>query len=367
MGLFIYLVVLILIGYFMLIVGGIYLAVAVGILLLTTTVRIFWERITMVNSAILSLGVGFLLFTTNFQENEPVSNLNYFNLPAIHPVFCILAAVGVFVLTHFLQQTKIGFWVFAVLMSVAGAILVATIVHELTNDIIWSVSAGACTVALCIVAHLRARKINNYGYIENDFSPAKERMFNQTDEYSKTVQVEKDENERRQQEFNDRVDQIIKKRKQSAESLQAVFDVVHKMFQDDKINCLENTFFKDLATEYNILIELTDSFIKQMENADNAFEQNKMLDIIDKKVDLADNYYKKAQNKLNEIFINQKENKDAKTNTFNLFDGCDTIEKLKKRYKALSKAYHPDTEVGDTILMQQLNNEYERLEKEMMS
>lgn len=45
------------------------------------------------------------------------------------------------------------------------------------------------------------------------------------------------------------------------------------------------------------------------------------------------------------------------------FHGCDTREKLDKRYKNLAKSFHPDTEAGDNESMQLVNEEYERLKK----
>ena len=46
------------------------------------------------------------------------------------------------------------------------------------------------------------------------------------------------------------------------------------------------------------------------------------------------------------------------------FQGCDTLEKLEKRYKNLAKTFHPDTEAGDTETMKAINAEYDRLKKE---
>lgn len=42
------------------------------------------------------------------------------------------------------------------------------------------------------------------------------------------------------------------------------------------------------------------------------------------------------------------------------FAGCDTYEKLEKRYKSLCKTYHPDSD-GDTATFQKMQNEYESL------
>lgn len=43
------------------------------------------------------------------------------------------------------------------------------------------------------------------------------------------------------------------------------------------------------------------------------------------------------------------------------FSGCDTLDKLEKRYKNLCKAYHPDIAEGDTETFQKMQSEYQSL------
>ncbi len=50
---------------------------------------------------------------------------------------------------------------------------------------------------------------------------------------------------------------------------------------------------------------------------------------------------------------------------FDLFAGCDTLEKLEQRYRQLAKSFHPDTGAGDTQSMQYINAEYERRKQEL--
>lgn len=45
------------------------------------------------------------------------------------------------------------------------------------------------------------------------------------------------------------------------------------------------------------------------------------------------------------------------------FSGCNNIEKLEKRYKSLCKAYHPDSEGGDTETFQKMQEEYDTLKE----
>lgn len=49
----------------------------------------------------------------------------------------------------------------------------------------------------------------------------------------------------------------------------------------------------------------------------------------------------------------------AKSSVF--FSGCNTAEKLDKRYKSLCKAYHPDSPTGDEETFKELQAEYEKM------
>ncbi len=47
------------------------------------------------------------------------------------------------------------------------------------------------------------------------------------------------------------------------------------------------------------------------------------------------------------------------------FAGCNTQEKLEKRYRALCKTYHPDSEAGDEATFKLMTEEYEKLKAQM--
>lgn len=90
---------------------------------------------------------------------------------------------------------------------------------------------------------------------------------------------------------------------------------------------------------------------------------------------------KKTDKQLNEIRINENKlsclldtllqiygsnmnnsfKKQPEKNSFNPFAGCTDEESLKKRYRDLSKSFHPDMSSGDNESMQFINSEYERL------
>ena len=48
------------------------------------------------------------------------------------------------------------------------------------------------------------------------------------------------------------------------------------------------------------------------------------------------------------------------------FEGVKTLDELRKEYRRLAMIYHPD-KGGDTVLMQILNDQYERLSKKLIN
>ncbi len=55
----------------------------------------------------------------------------------------------------------------------------------------------------------------------------------------------------------------------------------------------------------------------------------------------------------------------SSSNNNSFFQGCKTLEDLKKRYNNLTKTFHPDLESGDEETMKLVNAEYEKLKKEL--
>ncbi len=47
------------------------------------------------------------------------------------------------------------------------------------------------------------------------------------------------------------------------------------------------------------------------------------------------------------------------------FKNCNTLEELEARHRSLAKAYHPDSNAGDTESYQEMQEEYERIKKEI--
>lgn len=66
-------------------------------------------------------------------------------------------------------------------------------------------------------------------------------------------------------------------------------------------------------------------------------------------------------------WFEQEENKEEYTNTsktsdsFSFFEGCKTKTEVDKRYRALAKAFHPDTGCGDEAMFNKMKEEYDNL------
>lgn len=66
-------------------------------------------------------------------------------------------------------------------------------------------------------------------------------------------------------------------------------------------------------------------------------------------------------------WFEQEEDKEEYTNTskasgsLSFFEGCKTKTEADKRYRALAKAFHPDTGCGDKIMFTKMKEEYDNL------
>ncbi len=89
----------------------------------------------------------------------------------------------------------------------------------------------------------------------------------------------------------------------------------------------------------------------------NKYGDTVPVEVLEKlmpKIDKIDELHKKVEQQMEKI----KEEREKKV-AQGFFNGCDTIEKLEKRYKALCKTYHPDSEAGDEETFKKMKDEYE--------
>lgn len=82
------------------------------------------------------------------------------------------------------------------------------------------------------------------------------------------------------------------------------------------------------------------------------------------KSDVGGNYSNQSQNNDNTQSNTNSSNSDTSTESL-YFKGIEDLDSLKKRYRALMRAYHTDGEVGDTETAQAINEEYSKLRKKL--
>lgn len=82
-------------------------------------------------------------------------------------------------------------------------------------------------------------------------------------------------------------------------------------------------------------------------------------------IDRIEDLRKKVEQQVQRMKENQAKMESKAVTGMNFFSGCDTPEKLEKRYKALCKTYHPDSEAGDEDTFKRMRDEYEERKASM--
>lgn len=88
-------------------------------------------------------------------------------------------------------------------------------------------------------------------------------------------------------------------------------------------------------------------------------EFDKLIPLIEQ----VDKTRKKIEEQVQQIREAKAGRADAAQGGF--FAGCDTMQKLEKRYKALCKTYHPDSEAGDEDTFKRMKDEYNSKKAEL--
>ena len=112
----------------------------------------FLARITLVDSLVIGLAGGIVLFLCN-----RVFNVSFFSTK-IHPVICLAVTVVLFTIAFLLQKTAPGFWIFAVIFSVLWSYIAALTVYILVTKnmvIVWGIFAVSFIIS--IASHIRSR------------------------------------------------------------------------------------------------------------------------------------------------------------------------------------------------------------------
>jgi len=77
----------------------------------------------------------------------------------LHPAFCLLIGLGILGLTLLIQQTTVGFWIFAIIMSIGWGFLFSAIAYAFIEDMIWFYVLWGLSTVFNVVLHIKARDI----------------------------------------------------------------------------------------------------------------------------------------------------------------------------------------------------------------
>lgn len=117
------------------------------------TIRIFFSAFVFVLNAIFR---NIIIFESIFVAF--ISGVYCWDLWSIHPAFCLLIGIGVFLLLLYLQYTKVGFWLISGAMSLAWAGGFGYLIYSKTNnDLIWGIVVFGLTAIFMIGLHYNAR------------------------------------------------------------------------------------------------------------------------------------------------------------------------------------------------------------------
>ncbi|MBD5545935.1 MAG: hypothetical protein HDQ97_00775 [Lachnospiraceae bacterium] len=127
---------------FVLIIG---LCVIIG--LVFTIIGMFVGHIILFDSILISIVSGIL------------SN----RLLHIHPAFCFLLSIILFILLFRLQYTKVGFWIISVILSGFWGFVFCVIAYAMTNgDMVWTYVVLGVGFVFMMLLHLKSKN-NNEG------------------------------------------------------------------------------------------------------------------------------------------------------------------------------------------------------------
>ena len=126
-----------------LVAGGFTILICLFIGLIITIIGLFFGNIIVFDS--IALGI--------------LSGVLASELWSLHPAFCLLIGIAMFIGVMFLQKTKIGFWIVAVVLSLLWALIFSSLAYEISQkDMVWTYVVFGLGLLLMMGLHLRARK-----------------------------------------------------------------------------------------------------------------------------------------------------------------------------------------------------------------
>ncbi len=134
-------------GYFMGAISSIaIIAISIVIGLIFTVIGIFVGHIILFDSILISIAAGIL-------SNQILH---------IHPAFCLLISIALFVILFKIQYTKIGFWIISVILSAFWGFVFSICAYAATNaDMIWTYVILGIGFIVMMLLHLKAKTKDN--------------------------------------------------------------------------------------------------------------------------------------------------------------------------------------------------------------
>ncbi len=190
-----------------------------------------------------------------------------------------------------------------------------------------------------------------------------EEMSLSTSDYEKYIRSVKDDYKAMNQERLGISDEVSKKRKEKCDKYMMLLNAHIESF---------GGFLKEIGP----IVEKSEDYILRANRGQYITDLHEVTEELNRysgqvpleeferlmpKIDQIDELKRKIEQQVHQI-RESKEKKEAA----GFFSGCDTPEKLEKRYKALCRTYHPDNEFGDEETFKRMQAEYEEKKKKQV-
>lgn len=145
-----------------------------------------------------------------------------------------------------------------------------------------------------------------------------------------------------------------------------VKDIIGRVDDYGKSNDLPEEFkevSKTAIEKYDVLENRMRSYMDLFNESSDTWRSEVGVDILEK-AEAANAAIEQMESAFR--LLNQTSDKGTHSES-SFFRGCNTSEELTKRYRNLTKTFHPDLEAGDEETMKLINEEYERLKSEFAS
>lgn len=125
-----------------LVAAGFEIIIGAALFAIFSIIGLFISDIIVFNSLAMGAASGFLAY----------------GLLHIHPALSIVAGIAVFAVAYFLQKTKVGFWIFAVILSLLWGIIFSSMAYEFSGkDMIWTYVVLGLGTLIMLGLHINAR------------------------------------------------------------------------------------------------------------------------------------------------------------------------------------------------------------------